>query len=374
MDDRPRATGRRARGVRGGRIGVLGPTPVPVAGRLASASYEAPGEPEVSVVVSTRGRAGFLPGLLAALAAQTLGPGGFEVVVVDDGSPDDTWEVLGRLCAATPLRLCGLRLAESAGQGPGRNTGVAHARAPVVAFTDDDCLPAPGWLAALTAPLLGAGLREPPPVVVQGRTVPWPDDAAEVGPWFRSVWVLGPTWLFETCNIAYRRSDLVTAGGFPSRGQAPSDRSGKLVGEDALLGWRVVERGGELAFSDGALVHHRHLPASYREWLVSQRGKAAFPLLAARSVLARRAFWHRWFLARRTAAFDLAVLGAVVSASTHRARWTLAVAPWLVTALADAAHRPGRHRAVRLAQVGLGDLVGLVSLAAGSVRARTLVL
>ena len=226
----------------------------PVAGRVASAAYDAPGEPGISVVVSTRGRARFLPGLFAALAAQSVGPGRFEVVVVDDGSPDDTWALLGRLCSETPLRVLGLRLAETAGQGTGRNTALAHARAPVVAFTDDDCVPERGWLAALTAPLGGTGGPERPAVVVQGRTVPWPEDADQVGPWFRSVWVLGPTWLFETCNIAYRRADLETAGGFASRAEAPTDGTGKLVGEDALLGWRVVERGVELVFSERALV------------------------------------------------------------------------------------------------------------------------
>lgn len=341
---------------------------------MASAAYGDAGEPDVTVVVPTFGRAGFLADLLAALAAQTLDPTRFEVVVVDDASPDETWGRLGELCSRTTLRLLGLRLGENGGQGPGRNAGVARARAPVVAFTDDDCIPAPGWLEALSRPLLpGAGAPDRP-VVVQGRTLPWPEDAGGVGPWFRSLWVLGPSWLFETCNIAYRRADLETAGGFASRAGAPTDRTGKLVGEDALLGWRVVERGARLVFCEAALVHHRHLPASYGQWLQAQWGKSVFPRLAARSVLARRAFWGRWFLAPRTAAFDLAVAGALLGALTGRARWLVAAGPWVGLALPEAAGRPGRHPAVRLAQAGLGDLVGLASLVTGSVRARTLVL
>ena len=56
--------------------------------------------------------------------------------------------------------------------------------------------------------------RDAPHVVVQGRTEGWPEDDRH-DPWARTVWVLRPTWLFETCNVAYRRRDVELAGGFP---------------------------------------------------------------------------------------------------------------------------------------------------------------
>ena len=327
--------------------------------------------PSVSVVVATRDRAPFLPDLLAALAAQTMEPGRFEVVVVDDGSADDTWPVLEAWAEASALRLRGLRLDHSVGQGPARNVGVLAARGAIVAFTDDDCLPEPSWLRALTEPLEGG--ENAPHVVVQGRTEGWPGDDRH-GPWARTVWVLRPTWLFETCNVAYRRRDLELAGGFPGRDEAPSGADGKLVGEDAILGWRVIERGAQLRFEPGALVHHRHFAATYPEWLRDQRGRGAFPGLVRRSDVARRALWHRVFLAPRTAAYDLALVSLCLGALTRRSRWLWGVAPWIWLALPEAVDRDGRHPLIRLAQLALGDTVGAAALAQASWQERRPVL
>jgi glycosyltransferase involved in cell wall biosynthesis len=345
-----------------------------IAAQVASEAYPGSTAPIVSVIVSTFSRAPFLADLVTALARQTFDLRRFEVILVDDASPDDTWDRIVALARRTPLRLLGVRLAANSGQGPGRNAGVSRARSPLVAFTDDDCIPSPEWLAELTAPLLSDGGATSRPRVVQGRTEPWPDDASTVGPWCRTVHVVRPTWLFETCNVAYRACDFERAGGFPGRGEAPVERSGKLVGEDALLGWRVTMDGAELSFAAGALVHHRHLPASYADWLAGQRGKAVFPALVGRSAVGRRALWRRWFLARRTAAFDGAVAGALAAVLLRRPRWLLCAGPWVWSALPDAAARPGRHPAVRLAQVAVGDLVSLAALLTGSVRSRTLVL
>jgi len=335
-----------------------------------------PGEPapDVSVVVPTCNRAGFLGDLVAALERQRMAPERFEVLIVDDASSDGTWEELTAYLGGTSLRMRALRHGANTGQGTARTTGLCAARGAVVAFTDDDCIPTPPWLERLTAPLLAAGDGSRAPVVVQGRTVPWPDDEASAGAWSRTVWVLGPTWLFETCNVAYRRDDLVRVGGFPARGDAPVGPHGRLVGEDALVGWQVLDGGAQLQFVPEALVHHRHLPARYLDWLAEQRGRGVFPALVARSPHGRRALWHRWFLARRTAAFDLALVTAAAAAVSGRARWLVGCVPWVLVALPEAADRRGRHPALRLGQLALGDAVGFASLVAGSVRHRCLVL
>ncbi|HUC36551.1 MAG TPA: glycosyltransferase [Acidimicrobiales bacterium] len=350
--------------------------PSPVSSRAASDHLEGSTPPQVSVVVSTRDRAALLGGLLEALEAQSFGLDRFEVVVIDDGSRDDTWTRIAEVSKVTPLRLLALRLEVSGGQGAGRNVGVEHAHAPVVAFTDDDCLPTPSWLETLTRPLRssdGSGTAEAGHLVVQGRTVPWPGDA-DAGTWARTVWVLRATWLFETCNIAYRKRDLQNAGGFPERDQVTTTGSGKVVGEDAMLGWRAIEQGASLVFDEDALVHHRRIPASYSQWLAQRRGALVFPALCARNPMARRALWGHFFLAPRSAAFDLAVAGGLVFAATRRARWLSALLPWVWLALPEAARYPGRHPGVRLGQLALGDLIGFTWLVAGSVRSRSVVL
>jgi glycosyltransferase involved in cell wall biosynthesis len=336
-----------------------------------AADEAGPSHPFVSVVVATRDRAAFLPDLVEALAGQTLGTGRFEVVVVDDGSTDDTWSALEALAQTSTLRLRGLRLDHSIGQGPARNIGVRASRSELVAFTDDDCIPGAPWLSALTGPFLDGECA--PHVVVQGRTEAWPEDDA-AGTWARTVWVLRPTWLFETCNVAYRRCDVELVGGFPGRDEAPSGPTGKLIGEDAILGWRVMEQGAQLRFEPRALVHHRRLPATFLEWLQDQAGRGAFPGLVRRSAVARRALWHGVFLAPRTAAYDLGLASLCLAVATRRRRWLLGLVPWIWLALPEAADRGGRHPIIRLAQLALGDSVGATALARASWREHRVVL
>jgi hypothetical protein len=180
--------------------------------------------------------------------------------------------------------------------------------------------------------------------------------------------------LFETCNVAYRRSDLERAGGFPARGDAPIAATGRLVGEDAIAGWRVAESGAELVYVPEALVYHRHLPGTYVDWLREQTGRGAFPGLVSRSPFGRRVLWHGWFLAPRTAAFDLAVVSALVSVVTRRRSVLVGVVPWIWLAWPEARVRTGRHPLVRVAQIGIGDVIGAVSLVIGSIRSRRVVL
>ena len=358
----------------GARRGLItAPASGAVTEEHTSAAWSEHRPPPLSVVVSTHERAGFLPALFASLEAQTMPADSFELVVVDDASTDNTWEVLGDLVASTALPARVLRLERNAGQGAGRNAGLAVARGEVVAFTDDDCLPSPRWLERLTEPFSSAS-EASPVVVAQGQTEAWPDDAETAGAWARTVWVLRPTWLFETCNIAYRRTDLVAVGGFPSGGDAPVGPHGRIVGEDAIAGWRVVENGAQLVFVPEALVHHRHLPASYLDWLAEQRGRGCFPGLVDRSPLGRRALWRSWFLAPRSAAFDVATVALVAAVCSRRARWLVGLVPWVILALPDARSRRGSPAAVRLAQLFAGDSVGAAALVSASVRTRSVVL
>ena len=103
--------------------------------------------PKISVVIPTYNRSAWLRRTLESLAAQDLPRGEFEVVVVDDGSSDDSCDVARSF--QDRLRLTylfqedlGYRVATA------RNAGAAAASAPVVAFLDSGTLAGPGWLRA----------------------------------------------------------------------------------------------------------------------------------------------------------------------------------------------------------------------------------
>lgn len=98
----------------------------------------------VSAIVCTFNRAGLLPRLISTVAAQLRD--GDEVIVVDNGSTDDTAAVVARSAGGSPaIRYV---LEREQGLSHARNRGVRESRGEIVAFLDDDALPEPGWLAA----------------------------------------------------------------------------------------------------------------------------------------------------------------------------------------------------------------------------------
>ncbi|MEO8197785.1 MAG: glycosyltransferase, partial [Thermoanaerobaculia bacterium] len=98
---------------------------------------------ELSVVVPTCNRRRILAEVLQALDGQREAPP-FEIVVVDDGSTDGTFEWLSARAGGRPLRL--LRQ-QNRGPAAARNHGVAAAAGALIAFLGDDTVPEPDWLA-----------------------------------------------------------------------------------------------------------------------------------------------------------------------------------------------------------------------------------
>jgi GT2 family glycosyltransferase len=318
----------------------------------------------ISVVVATHNRSGRLARLVDALEAQE-GVAPFEVVVVDDASTDDTWSVLTGLARSAALTLVPRHLDANAGPAHARNVGWKAARAPLVAFTDDDCVPQPGWLAALVEGLQDAEL-------VQGCTRPNPDQQSAMGPFSRTVETTREWGFYETCNMGYRRDVLERAGGFDERFRYP-------FGEDTDLAWRAKEQGAQSTFAADALVYHDISPSSFvaklkdlprREGLVL--AVRAHPEL--RSRFPRRFFWQRSHPPAVLAAIGLAV--AAVTPAT-RWRWLLVlylVRPYLLYRMRDAPVGERGSWPVVIPLTLVSDLTEIGVLAAASVRYRTLVL
>lgn len=91
-----------------------------------------------SVIITTYNRCDALPATLEALAQQTFPPEQYEIIVVDDGSPDSTQEVLSGLSLRVPLRI--FRQNPNRGISAGRNVGISHARGRYLIFISDDLI------------------------------------------------------------------------------------------------------------------------------------------------------------------------------------------------------------------------------------------
>ncbi len=314
--------------------------------------------PEVSVVVSTRDRAERLEALLRALRAQTLAPSRFEVVVVDNGSVDETLPLLWKVASESPFELRAIERMRGHGPAPARNEGWRAARAPLVAFTDDDCEPTPDWLEQ--------GLRAAdasPGAVIQGRTEPMPAEVATSGPFSRTIRVaeLGPH--FQTCNIFYPRRALEALGGFEERFREPA-------GEDTDLAWRAIESGTRIEFAPGALVHHavENLgPVGHLR--VAARWSDLMYVLRAHPGYRVRTRWRRIFWKRSHALLAAALLGVVVS---RRFRPGALLAMPYALHLAERCAEAGASPAYA-PYLALHDLVEMAAAVRGGIRHRVLV-
>jgi len=243
--------------------------------------------PSVSVVVSTFNRPDRLALLLAALRRQTLPANAFEVVVVDNGSTAPTADVIRAELAQGELVLEAIRHELTLGPAGGRNSGWRAARAPLIAFTDDDCVPASWWLEKL----LDAAAANPESIV-QGRVLP-EEHLTERMLLARTVEVSQAGPQYETCNILYPRALLEQLNGFDeSFGMRPA-------GEDTDLAWRAIGVGAVASFAPDAVVYHAVHRLTPRQALIdATRWGACAELFArhpqTRTMLHMRLFWNVW--------------------------------------------------------------------------------
>lgn len=170
----------------------------------------------------------------------------FDVVLVDDGSTDETASIgreFGAHVISTPNR----------GLSSARNTGMEAARGEIIVYLDDDAWPEPNWLRYIAETFRA----NPQHAAVGGPNLAPPGtgeiadcvDNAPGGP----VHVLIDDTHAEHvpgCNMAFRRARLQEIGGF--------DPEYRAAGDDVDVCWRVLERGWTIGFHPAAQVwHHR---------------------------------------------------------------------------------------------------------------------
>lgn len=317
--------------------------------------------PKLAVVVPTHDRSHLLVRLVAALESQSLDPATFEVVVVDDASTDETPAVLDKLASDSSLQLTVLHNQTSRGPAAARNKAWRSTSAPIVAFTDDDCVPAPDWL-RVGLETHGRGNR-----VVVGRTEPPADQLPITGQAFSRALRVESARLFETCNVFYRRSDLEAVGGFDERFRRPS-------GEDTHLGLNVAALGVEAVFAPDAVVYHDVRPGDWMATIRETLRWVDLPLVVAGRPWVRSGLVHRWIFWKPThPPAVLAAAGLLLGMRWRPALWL--VVPWLRIRLAKDPVCPGMTGRVRWLPAALAvDLCEVYVMARGSLRHRTVVL
>ena len=256
--------------------------------------------PLASIVIATRDRAHLLERLTAALERQTVARRDFEVIIVDDASRDSTTSILGRFAATSAGRFLTRREARPSGPAAARNIGWRLAGGEVIAFTDDDCVPEPGWLAAgLRAIAAGAG-------VVMGKTRARAEADGYGETFSRTMEVAREDGRYPTCNVFYRREAITQAGGF-------DEAFRYACGEDTDLAWRVKGLGFRSAFAADAVVVHDVRPPSFLTFLRERRRFADQVLLVKRHPHLRGLFYRRYFY-QRSHVHALAALAIIAAA------------------------------------------------------------
>ena len=215
---------------------------------------------EISAIICTRNRAVFLEKCLCGLLRQTLSPGHYEIIVVDNGSTDNTSEILDKYADNPLVHVVNEPVA---GLSRARNRGLKEAKASYVGYIDDDAVPGEKWLeAALEA---FRGINPVPDWVGGPVTLEWevakPDWineelSAPLGwvnwgnfprPLKTSEWLIG-------ANSCFRKDSLEKFAGFDER----LGRKGSclLSGEETQIKKKIEASGGIIYYHPDVTVRH----------------------------------------------------------------------------------------------------------------------
>jgi glycosyltransferase involved in cell wall biosynthesis len=202
---------------------------------------------KVSVIIPSKNGGKYLAKTIEAI--KRLDHGNFELIIVDDGSSDDTQDILNRFKDIKVITTTGI------GPSAARNLALKEASGEYIAFTDADCIVHPQWLNEL---LKGYG---PASVVSVGGDQQSPQDETKFGrkvqEFLKSVgftadYVKNSEQIVQTkhnptCNVMYKKDALMDVDGF---------LEGLWPGEDLELDHKLIHKGYKLYFNPKAIVYH----------------------------------------------------------------------------------------------------------------------
>jgi GT2 family glycosyltransferase len=213
-----------------------------------------------SLVIPTYNRAGILKRVLSHLLLleeiQAC-----EIIVINDGSTDDTSQVLNHYQKLSPAMVRTITI-ENGGPARARNHGVKTAKNDLILFIDDDVFPRPGMLLSHFQ-LLELGFTGSQGILL------WHEEV-KITPLIRYIDSRGSQFAFDqvkdpldlnfahvyTGNFAVRRNAILDVGGFDER---IFDKQLSVAAfEDTILGYRLSRNGAKLALNRDAIADHLH--------------------------------------------------------------------------------------------------------------------
>lgn len=236
-------------------------------------------KPAATVVIPALNASQPLPDLLRALKSQTGMTAPFEIIVVDNGSTDNTVEV---------AKAAGAKVFHQPVRGPSaaRNMGLAAAQTEVVVFADADTVPTRRWLVSLVAPFMDRSV-----IQTTGPIFGWqPTTGAERFASVRDIFDCKNTARHQYhpfahgMNVGIRRAAAQDIGGW-------DETMGS--GEDVDFSMRLRKKfGGEIYFAEQAVIFHKHRATDEALWKQARWHGAGYALFRNRhpEVLP----WPKW--------------------------------------------------------------------------------
>ena len=224
----------------------------------------------ISVIISAYNAEKLLPACLGALLNQSINTSGYEIIVVDDGSSDNTGLVVKGFESVQLLRQ------KNQGPAAARNEGVKHAKGNIVLFTDSDCVPNRDWIEQMILPfkrdndiagVKGTYRTKQRALAARFVQIEYEDkyDMLRKSKYIDFI---------DTYSAAFKKDIFNEFNGY--------DTSFPLAcAEDVELSFRMSSNGYKMVYNPKAIVFHTH-PSSFKDYFRKKYKFAYWRMLAVK--------------------------------------------------------------------------------------------